>query len=635
MKAYQKILLFVLLFPFTGILAQSKIPDYSLTDRENVPEELKWNLNDIYSSLTDWEKDKNAVLLKIDKIEKDSKLWTSDASKMFNMLLLVDEISEALEKLSTYAVRSRDVDMGNQQYQKMAGEIQSIYVSFGTKISFMNNDILSLGKNKFEKFLTEKKELQRYKFYVEKVLRGKDHILPPEQQNIVSRTGLYSGGIAQAAGTLNDLEMPAPEVTLSDGKKVVLTYPNYMLYRGSKNADDRSLVMHTFWNNHKKFENTLAILQNSEIKEHYFNALTYKFPGCLEARLFDNNIDTSVYYQLIRSVHKNLDPLHKYLTLKKQLLGLDKYRYDDIYASAVNAVDKTYTLDEAKQIIMESLKPLGKDYVEGIKRALNERWIDFYPNKGKESGAYSGGLYSVHPYIKLNYIGDYDAVSTLTHELGHSMHSFFSSKNQTYNNSHYPIFLAEVASTFNENLMMSYLIKNETDDLLKLYLLDSYIDGARATIYRQTLFAEFELEMHKKVEKGESLTSDWLNKTYLDLTREYYGHDKGVTEVGEYIQNEWSSVPHFYYNYYVYQYSTGLLASMALSSKVLNGSQKDLDDYLTFLKSGGSNYPLEILKKAGIDMSKPEPIDAGMKYFSSLVDEMEVLVNKLKKENKI
>jgi len=635
MKNLLIILLFTLLIPLSGLMAQDAIPDYSLTDRKDVPEEFKWNLNDIYATLDAWEKDKKDVESQIDLIDTYAKTWTSDASKMYDMLLLTDEISEKLDKLSTYAVRSRDVDMGDQQYQKMAGEIQSIYVNYSTKISFINNDVLALGKDKFNKFLAEKKELQRYKFDIEKILRGKDHILPPEQQNIISRTGLFSGGIAQAAGTLNDLEMPSPEVTLSDGKKVVLTYPNYMLYRGTKNPEDRSLVMNTFWNNHKKFENTLATLQNAEIKEHYFSALSYKFPTCLETRLFINNIDTSVYYQLIRSVHNNFAPLHKYLTLKKQLLGLDKYRYDDIYASAVKAVDKTYPLDEAKQIIIESLKPLGKEYIEGINRAFSQRWIDFYPNKGKESGAYSGGLYNVHPYIKLNYIGDYDAVSTLIHELGHSMHSDFSGKNQTYNNSHYPIFLAEVASTFNENLMMSYLLKNEKDDMLKLYLLDNYLDGARATIYRQTLFAEFELEMHKKVENGESLTSDWLNKKYLDLTREYYGHDKGITQVDEYIQNEWSSVPHFYYNYYVYQYSTGLLASMALSNKVLNGTEKDLNDYLTFLKAGGSDYPLEILKKAGIDMSKPEPINSGLKYFSTLVDEMEALVNKLKKENKI
>lgn len=634
MKAYLKILLLIMLLPFC-VFAQSKVPDYSLTERKNVPDDVKWDLSHIYKSISDWEMDKKAVFTKLGEIDSRAKTWISSSNNMYEMLMLIDEISEKLDKIATFAVRSRDVDLGDQTFQKMSGEIDAIYVTFSTKTSFMDSDVLTLGKENFYKFLSENKNLERYKFGIEKILRGKEHILPPDEQNIVSRTGLFSGGISQAAGTLNDLEMPAPEVTLSDGKKVVLNYPNYMLYRGTKNASDRSLVMNTFWNNHKKFENTLATLQNAEIKQHYFAALTYKFPTCLEARLYNNNIDTTVYHQLIRSVRNNLTPMHKYLTLKKQLLGLDKYRYDDIYASAVKAVDKTYSLDEAKKIIMESLKPLGNDYLEGIQRAFSEKWIDFYPNKGKESGAYSGGLYSVHPYIKLNYIGDYDAVSTLTHELGHSMHSYFSSKNQTYNNADYPIFLAEVASTFNENLLMNYLLKNETDDLLKLYLVDNYLDGARATIYRQTLFAEFELEMHRKVENGESLTSDWLNEKYLQLTRDYYGHDKGVTQVDEYIQNEWSNVPHFYYNYYVYQYSTGLLASMALSNKVLNGNQKDLNDYLTFLKAGGSNYPLEILKQAGIDMSKPESIDSGLAYFSSLVDEMEILVAKLKKENRI
>lgn len=635
MNAKYKLILLILLIPVLCIRAQEKVPDYSLTERKDIPEEFTWNLQDIYKTQDLWESDKKAAAESIESIDKYAKDWTSGADKMLHLLLLTDEIALKLEKLSTYAVRSRDVDLANPHYQKMAGEIRAMYVNFSTKTSFMSNDILSLGKEKFAEYLSKNEGLKRYKFDVEKILRRKDHILPAEQQNIVSRTGLFSGGIAEAAGSLNDVDMPAAEVILSDGKKVVLTYPNYMMYRGTKNPDDRSLVMNTFWSNHKKFENTLAILQNAEIKEHYFSALTYKYPSTLQARLFNDNIDTAVYYNLIKSVHNYFGPLHKYLTLKKDLLGLKKFRYDDIYASSVKAVDKTYSLDEAKEMITASLQPLGKEYIEGIKRALNDRWIDFYPNKGKETGAYSGGLYGVHPYIKLNYIGDYDAVSTLTHELGHTMHSYFSSKNQTYNNSHYPTFLAEVASTFNENLLVNYLLKNETDDLLKLYLLDNYLDGARATIYRQTLFAEFELEMHKKVEKGESLTSDWLNEKYLAITREYYGHDKGVTEVGDYIQNEWSNVPHFYYNYYVFQYSTGLIASMALSSKVLNGTQKDLDQYLDFLKAGGSDYPLEIVKKAGIDMSKPESIESGLKYFSSLVDEMETLVTKLKKENKI
>ncbi|MCX6272887.1 MAG: oligoendopeptidase F family protein, partial [Bacteroidetes bacterium] len=329
------------------------------------------------------------------------------------------------------------------------------------------------------------------------------------------------------------------------------------------------------------------------------------------------------------------EPLWRYLKLKKVLLGLPVMKYDDIYASAVKSVDKKYTYEEACNIILEAMKPMGPEYIEVLKKAFSERWVDIYPNKGKESGAYSSGLFGVHPYIKMNFNGDYNSVSTLAHELGHSVHSYFSDKYQEYTNSNYPTFLAEIASTFNENMLMNYLLKNEKDDMFKLYILDSYLDGVRGTIFRQTLFAEFELLMHQRVEQGQSLTPDWLNENYLRLTREFYGHDNGVMEVGDYIQNEWSSIPHFYMNYYVFQYSTGLIASMALSDKVLNQDITARDKYLAMLKSGGKDYPLNLLKLAGVDMTTPEPTIAAMHNFERLVGEMEKLVEKLKKEGKI
>ncbi|MGE5679317.1 MAG: oligoendopeptidase F [Bacillota bacterium] len=628
-------LIILILFPLSNMYPQAKIPDYSLTERREIPKEYTWSIEDIYRSNIEWEKDKLEVQKQIAEIRKYSADWTASASKMYNMLTMITDISKKLDKLGIYAVRQQHTDLGNSLYMNMSGDIQAIQVEFENKLSFVRSDVLKLGREKFNQYLKEDKRLEENKIRIDKILRLKDHVLSPDKEEIVSLTGLFSGAAEQASGILNDLEIPPAEVTLSDGKKVTLNFSNYTVYRTSKNPADRKLVMNTFWDNHRKFENTMAVLLDAEMKKQYFEAKTHNYSDCLESALYPNKIDTSVYYQLIRSVNANLEPLHKYIRLKRELLGLDKIHYEDIYVSSVKAVDKKYTFEEAKKLVFESLKPLGEEYLTTLKKAFDQRWIDIYPNKGKQSGAYSGGLYGVHPYIKLNYNGDYDAVSTLIHELGHAMHSYLSCTNQAYPNAFYVIFAAEVASTFNENLLMQYLLKNETDDLFKLSLIDNYLAGARATIYRQTLFAEFELAIHKKVESGGSLTPEWLDKLYLDLTRKYYGHEKGVMEVGDYIRNEWGNVPHFYMNYYVYQYSTGILASMALSNMVLSGGEKEREKYLTFLKAGGSKFPIDALKDAGVDMSGRQAVESGLKNFSNLVDQMEVLVQKLKQEAKL
>jgi oligoendopeptidase F len=447
--------------------------------------------------------------------------------------------------------------------------------------------------------------------------------------------GLFGSTPSQASGLLRDVDMPAPEITLSDGSKVILNTSNFSFYRTSKNPADRTLVMSTFFGNYKKYENTFAALLDGALKQRLFGIKTRNYGSCLQSRLFSDNIDTSVYYTLVKNVRENLAPLHRFLKLKKELLGLEKFRYEDVYASAVKQVDKLYTFDEAKEIVLKAMSPLGDEYVKNLAKAFDNKWIDIYPNKGKQTGAYSGGIYGVHPYVKMNYNGNYNAVSTLAHELGHAMHSYNANATQTYSNAGYSLFLAEIASTFNENLLMDYMLKNETDDMFKLYILDNYLDGARGTIYRQTLFAEFELAMHQHVEEGKSLTPDFLNKTYLDITKKYYGSDEGVTEVGDYIQNEWSFIPHFYRAFYVYQYSTGMLASMFLANNVVTKGGEFTEKYLTMLKSGGSDYSLELLKKAGVDMTTDQPYISGLSRFDNYVAEMEKIVERLKKAGKL
>lgn len=623
------------MFTFNSFAQKKEIPDYSMTPRSEVPKEYKWRIEDIYKTKDDWRADKSNVESMASKIDDYSANWTSSADNMFKMLKYADDIYRVLGKLSSYSGNESNMELSNSELQVMNGELQNLYVNLGVKLAFMRDDILKMDESTLKGYFDSEPKLKEYKFGVEEILRSRDHTLSKEQEKIISMTGLFTSVPSQTSSFLNNVDMPPVTVTLSDGKKVELNTANYQLYRGSSNAADRSLVMKSFWQNQKKYENTFASLFDGQMKEHLFTAKVRNFKDCLSARLFGDNIDESVYNMLITSVHKNLAPLHRYLNLKKELLGLDKFKYDDIYASSVKNVEKQYTYDEAVNLVLEATKPLGEEYTAALKKAFSEGWVDIYPNKDKESGAYSSGLYDVHPFVKMNYNGKYDAVSTLAHELGHAMHSYFSSKNQPYATAEYATFIAEIASTFNENLLIQYMLKNETDDMLKLYLLDNYLDQARGTIYRQALFSEFELAMHKRVEEGKSLTPDWLDSKYLELTREFYGHDKGVTQVDDYIQCEWSWIPHFFMNYYVFQYSTGMISSMALSNYVLHGTDVDREKYLTMLKSGGSDFPVEILKRAGVDMTKEESFDAGFARFNDLVAEMEKLVAKLKADGKL
>ncbi len=623
-----------LLFSGAAIAQEKEVPDYSMKPRSEVPVEYTWRVEDIYATYDDWAKDKEALAALIPQIDAKAKGWTESAAKMADLYELTDVIWKKGEKLFTYASLQSDADMGNSKYQVMKGELQSLFVQLGVKFAFMNEDLLKLKDEALAAYFKEEPRLKPYRFAIEQVIRVREHVLPEDQQQIVSRTGLFGGAVGKAANMLNDVDIPAPEAKLADGSTVALNNATYYRLRASKEPADRTTVMKTYWENRKKYENTFAALFDGEMKRHLFSAQTTKYNNCLEARLDGDGIDTLVYFQLIKSVNDNLGVFQRYLKMKGKLQGLDQMRYEDIYGSAVKAVDKTYTWDEARDLVMQSLKPLGPEYQDVLRQAFENRWIDRYPNKGKQSGAYSSGVYGVHPFVKMNFNGSYNEVSTIAHELGHSVHSYFAQKNQSYSDSGYPLFLAEIASTFNETLLLKHMLKSEKDDLFKLYLLDSYLDQVRGTIFRQTLFAEFELAMHRRVEEGKALTPDWLNQTYLELTRKYYGHDKGVLRVDDFIQNEWSGIPHFFRNYYVFQYSTGMISSMALADRALAGKE-GVTNYLDMLKAGGSDYPLNLLKKAGVDMMTPAPADAAFKTINGLLDEMEKIVARLEKAKKL
>lgn len=600
--------------------------DYSNVLRKDVPVEETWKVDDIFASINEWEKEKDFVLTSLDKIDELKKTWTSNAQNFFELLDFVNTLQMKAINVYIYTSLLYDTNMEDSNSQSLKGQADNLFVQLGTKTSFIQSDILALGEDRIKEYFAQEKKLEDYDVLIKKILDKKEHILSSEMEELFSLTSLFADSSRKASSLLSNLELPVPTVTLSNGQEVDLTTANFNLIRGSKVREDRELVMREFFDNRYKFRNTFAALLDGGIKTHLFNAKARGYKDCLEAALKPNNIDREVYLNLIKTVKENLKPLHNYLEIKRDFLALDKLTYSDIYASSISSVDKEYSIEEGIKLVIDSMEILGNEYTDALKEGFENRWMDIYPNKGKRSGAYSNGAcYDKHPFVLMNYDGRYSNVSTLTHEFGHALHSYFSNKNNHASKARYPIFLAEIASTFNENLLIDFILQKEDDKEFKKYILDQHIEGLRGTLYRQTLFAEFELLIHQEVEAGRSLTADFLDETYLRLTREYYGHDLGIMEVPEYIKSEWSYIPHFYMNFYVYQYSTGVIASMALVELVQQKGEEAKEKYMTFLKSGGNDYPLNILNRAGVDLRQVEVIQKGLDRFSAVVDELKNL----------
>ena len=632
------LLLSLLFFTFLSpsLLPQEEGIPNSLTPRGEVSQEYRWSVEDLYPSVEAWEKEFNTLPERFSQIVELAKEWTSSPSRMADFLEKRSRLDIVVSRLYCYASFLKDTDLGDTQAQRMIGRLQSETIEQERRLSFMEPDVLRLSSEKVQEYLRVEPRLLPYRRMLDRILKARAHILPTEQEEITRLASLFSDVSERVSSLLNDLEIPPATVTLKDGKNLVLTGAAYQFYRGTPVREDRRLVLESYWKNKKSYENTFAALLDGEMKHRSFFAKTHGYENNLEAALQPNTVDTKVYTHLIEQVHNNLQPLHRYLRLKRELLNLSHLHYYDLYASSVPSASKTYTYEQAKTTLLKAFVPLGKEYTSTVRKAFDERWIDVYPNKGKQTGLYSnGGAYEVHPYILMNFNGTYGLMNGLAHELGHTLHSYLSNTNQPYPTSRYPTFLAEVASTFNENLLLDHLLKTEQDDLFKLNLLDGYLDNLRSTIYRQTLFAEFELFMNDQVEKGETLTAKELNQKYLELTKTFYGEDQGVMVIDPFIENEWGSIPHFFMNYYVYQYSTGLISSLALSESVLTGGEKQRQIYLNFLKSGSVNDPLEALKIAGVDITSPATYTRAFKRYATLLDEMERLVKKLKVAGKL
>ena len=608
-------------------------------DRSKIPESFRWNLADLFPTDDAWQKAKEAFAGKIGTpVKKDGVLdpFRGKLSESPQTLLACldrsSDLGKEFARLSVYAGMASDQDTRQPKYLEMVQAMGQIGSTFAAQAAYIEPELLEMGKAKIESFFAKEPKLEMYRHNVDDVLRRKDHTGTEPEEKIIADASLMADAADNIYGIFSNAEFPYPSVTLSDGKTIKLNKAAFALYRGVPNREDRKKVFEAFFGKINEFRATFGTQLYAEVKKDMFYKNARHYKSCVESALDGSNIPVAVYQSLVNSVNGNLGTFHRYLRLRARMMGIDQLHYYDLYGPLVEHVDVDYSYEEAKKLVLASLAPLGEDYIGVARKGFAERWLDVYPTDGKRSGAYSqGGAYDVHPYMLLNYNGKYDDVSTLAHEFGHTMHSYLSNASQPYPRSQYSIFVAEVASTFNEALLLDYMLKTLKDDDVRLTLLGSYLDGLRGTLIRQTQFAEFELRIHEMAEKGETLTGDLLDTLYMGIAKRYYGHDKGVCIVDDEIKAEWAYIPHFYYNFYVFQYATSLTASGALSEEVLAGDKDATKRYLRLLKSGGSDYPIELLKKAGIDMTTPLPFDLAMKKMNRVMDEIEKILDRKKK----
>lgn len=596
--------------------------------REELPEKYKWDLTDLYPSDEAWKAEKERLQSEIEQITKYKGRLTDSAATLLEALELNTRLAKDLVRLMCYANMMSDQDTRETKYVGMTQEVEQLFSQFGALTSFMEPELLSMEEVNLEKLLQEESGLQTFAFYLRDLLRKRAHRGSEEVERVMAYASLMSNNAANIYNIFSNADFPYPELEV-EGKSVKLNPANFALYRASENRLVREQVFASFFGKLGEYKRTFGAQLYGNLNAALFACRARNYENTLQMALDEGNIPASVYHNLIGNVHANLDTFHRYLGLRKRMMGLENLHYYDLYAPLVEKVDLNYEVEEAEQHVLNSLKPLGEEYVGVVEKAFNERWIDMYPNEGKQSGAYSNGsAYDVHPYILMNYNGKYNDVSTLTHELGHTMHSYLTNQKQHFANSDYSIFVAEVASTFNEELLNTYMLSQIDDDNVRLAILGNYLEGAKGTLYRQTQFAEFELMIHEKVDKGEALTGEDFDEMYMALTKKYYGHDEGVCIVDDYVKAEWSYIPHFYYNFYVYQYATSFTASTALAQKVLNGAEADRNRYLEFLSSGSTKYPVELLADAGVDMNTAEPFDLTIAKINAVMDEMERILIK-------
>lgn len=597
----------------------------ALPKREEIPVEKTWRLEDIFATDDLWEKEYESLKEDIPKLLNYKGRLSESSKTLHELLILNDDIEFRLGKLYTYSHMRYDQDTTNSFYQAMNAKAQTLITLASSSMSYIIPEILAMDEKTINAFLNENKELQLYRKILDDILRNRPHVLSEKEEELLALVQEPLSSSSNTFGMLNNADITFPSIKDENGEEVDVTHGRYIKFMESKDRRVRKDAFQALYSTYDKFKNTFASTLSGAIKAHNFQAKARKYSSAREAALFRNNIPESVYDNLVEAVNEKLPLMHRYIKLRKQILNVDELHMYDIYTPLVKDVEMKITYDEAKKIVLKGLSVLGEEYNQILQEGFNNRWIDVEENKGKRSGAYSSGSYGTNPYILLNWQDNIDNTFTLAHELGHSIHSYYTRKNQPFCYGDYSIFVAEVASTCNEALLNDYLLKNLTDEKEKLYLLNHFLETFRGTVFRQTMFAEFEHEIHVLAQKGEALTAERLTNIYYELNKKYYG-DAVISDPE--IGLEWARIPHFYYNYYVYQYATGYSAATALSNLILNEGETAVKRYIDFLKAGSSDYPIEVLKKAGVDMTSKQPILDALKVFEERLNEMEKLLLK-------
>ncbi|MGM0921828.1 MAG: oligoendopeptidase F [Bacillota bacterium] len=596
----------------------------TLPKRTDIAVEDTWKLEDIFENDEAWEAEFKEVKAALPKIGEFKGKLGDSADAFLEALTYQDTVMERLGKLYTYAHMRYDQDTGDSHYQGLNDRASNLYTQASSVSSYIIPEILSMDEAKIKGFLNEKEELKVYGHTLDEINRQRPHVLSAEQEALLAQASDVLGSSSNTFGMLNNADLEFPSIKDEDGEEVEVTHGRYIRFLESEDRRVRQDAFKAVYSTYDKYKNTFASTLGGAIKKDNFYATVRNYQSAREAALSNNNIPEEVYENLVKTVNDHLHLLHKYIELRKKVLGLDELHMYDLFTPLVKDVKMKIPYAEAKDYLLKGLAPLGEDYLAILNEGFENRWVDVHENKGKRSGAYSSGTYGTNPYILMNWQDNVNNLFTLAHEFGHSVHSYYTRKSQPYQYGHYSIFVAEVASTCNEALLNDYLLKTIDDKKKQLYLLNHYLEGFRGTVFRQTMFAEFEHTIHKKAQEGEPLTPDLLTKLYYDLNKKYFGEHLAVDEE---IGLEWARIPHFYYNYYVYQYATGYSAATALSKQILEEGEPAVRRYLEFLKSGSSDYPIEVLKKAGVDMTSPQPIEEALKVFEEKLNEMEQLLS--------
>lgn len=595
----------------------------TLPARAEIPEEYTWRLEDIFASDEEWEKEFKEIQKLLPKAATYQGKLSESADTLYEALQFQDQVMERLGKLYTYAHMRYDQDTTNAFYQGLNDRAMTLYTQAVSSFAYVVPELLAIEEAKLERFMQEKEELKLYEHAFDRIAKRRPHVLSTEIESILAQASDVMSSSSNTFGMLNNADLEFPVIKDENGEDVQVTHGNYSRFLESHDRRVRHDAFKAVYATYGKFKNTFASTLSGQIKKDNFYAQVRKYKNAREASLANNHIPEQVYDNLVQTINDHLHLLHRYVALKKKALGVDELHMYDVYAPLIKDVNMEFTYEEAQDVILQGLSPMGDEYLSIVKKAFDERWIDVYENKGKRSGAYSSGAYGTNPYILMNWQNNVDNVFTLAHELGHSVHSYYTRTHQPYPYGDYSIFVAEVASTCNENLLTDYFLNTLADKKERLYLLNHYLETFRATVFRQTMFAEFEHDIHVRAQNGEALTAESLTEIYYNLNKKYFGDDMVVDQE---IGLEWARIPHFYYNYYVYQYATGFSAATALSRQILEEGEPAVKRYIDFLKAGNSDYPIEVLKKAGVDMTSKKPIEDACKAFAEKLEEMEKLL---------